>query len=285
VDSTANPAFVFIHGAWHNHHTWDRVIPLLQERGYASVAIDLPGAGAHAAIPATFERRPLDAAAFAIEPSPNADVTQAQRNAAVRAAIDEVADRGNGKVVLVGHSLGGLTVSQLGEQVPHLLHSVVYLAALLLPNGMMAGEMIGSEIMSRSQVLSLLMADPEEVGALRLDSRSEDGDYVARVKETFYGDVSEADFRSILGGLHPDEPAQVAAEPSPITPENFGTLPRHYIRLVDDLAVNIEAQDEMIRQVDAQLGNRTLVHTLEASHSPFLSMPDAVVDILVATAG
>ena len=132
---------------------------------------------------------------------------------------------------------------------------------------------------------SLLMADPEEVGALRLDSRSEDADYVARVKETFYGDVADADFREILGGLHPDEPAQITGEPSPITPDSFGRLPRHYIRLTEDLAVNIEGQDEMIRQVDAQLGNSTLVHSLEASHSPFLSMPAALVDILVATAG
>ena len=74
------------------------------------------------------------------------------------------------------------------EQVPELLHSVVYLAALMLPNGMLAGDMIGSDIMGRSQVLSLLMADPEEVGALRLDTRSEDADYIARVKETFYGE-------------------------------------------------------------------------------------------------
>jgi pimeloyl-ACP methyl ester carboxylesterase len=284
MDSAENPAFVFIHGAWHNHHTWDRVIPLLEERGYACVAIDLPGAEANAAIPAAFGQRPLDVTAFATEPSPNAGVTQAQRNEAALAAINDVAGKGNGKVVLVGHSLGGLTVSQLGEQVPDRLHSVVYLAALLLPYGMMGGDMLGSDVMSRSQVLSVLMADPEEVGVLRMDCRSEDPDYVARVKETFYGDVSDTDFRWILSGLHPDEPAQVTGEPSPITPENFGGLQRHYIRLLDDLAVNIEAQDEMIRLVDTQMGNTTVAHTLEASHSPFLSMPEALVDILVKTA-
>jgi pimeloyl-ACP methyl ester carboxylesterase len=284
METDNNPAFVFIHGAWHNHHTWDKVVSRLAGRGYASVAIDLPGAGANAAVPASFNQRPLDPAAFGSEPSPNAGVSQSQRNEAALAAVREAGERGNGQVVLVGHSLGGLTLNQLGESRPDGLRSLVYLAALMLPNGVTAGEMLGDEAMSRSLVLSVLLADPEEVGALRMDTRSEDADYVARVRQAFYGDVSDADFREILGGLHPDEPAQVAAEPSPISPENFGQLPRHYIRLTEDLAVNIEAQDEMIRRVDQQLGNSTRVHTLQASHSPFLSMPDALVDILVATA-
>jgi pimeloyl-ACP methyl ester carboxylesterase len=285
MDPKQNPAFVFIHGAWHNHHTWDKVVSRLAEQGYASVAIDLPGAGANAAVPASFARRPLDAAAFASEPSPNAGVSQAQRNDAALAAVKSAGEKGNGQVIMVGHSLGGLTVSQLGEQAPELLHAVVYLAALMLPRGATAGEMLGSEAMAGSQVASVLLADPEEVGALRMDTRSDDPDYVARVRETFYGDVTDADFREILGGLHPDEPAQVAGEPSPITRENFGRLPRHYIRLTEDLAVNIEAQDEMIRLVDAQMENSSRVHTLAASHSPFLSMPDALVDILVSTTG
>lgn len=284
MDCKETPAFVFIHGAWHNHHTWDKVVAVLADRGYASVAIDLPGAGANAARPRSFAERPLDASAFATEPSPNAGVTQTQRNDAAMLAIREAARKGNGKVVLVGHSLGGLTVSQVGELEPDLLHAVVYLAALMLPAGMPAGETLAGEHMSRGQVLSLLMADPEEVGAMRLDTASVDDDYVGRLKETFYGDVNDDDFKAIRSGLHPDEPAQVFAVPSPITKEHFGRVPRHYIRLIEDLAVAIEGQDEMIRRVDEQMGNATRVHTLEASHSPFLSMPEALADILVATA-
>ena len=123
-----NPAFVFIHGAWHNHHTWDKVVSRLAERGYASVAIDLPGAGANAAIPLSFNQRPLDPAAFGSEPSPNAGVSQSERNEAALAAVREARERGNGQVVLVGHSLGGLTLNQLGEAKPDGLVSLVYLA-------------------------------------------------------------------------------------------------------------------------------------------------------------
>lgn len=125
--SKSNAAFVFVHGAWHNHATWDRVVPILNGLGFATETLDLPGAGVNARAPASFRRRPFDAAAFASEPSPNAGVTQEERTDAVIAAVEKAADAGNGKVVLVGHSLGGLTISDVAERIPTKLHALVYL--------------------------------------------------------------------------------------------------------------------------------------------------------------
>jgi alpha-beta hydrolase superfamily lysophospholipase len=65
------PAFVLVHGAWHGAATWSRVVPRLEARGHVARALDLPGAGTNAKTPASYDRRPLDAAAFASEPSPN----------------------------------------------------------------------------------------------------------------------------------------------------------------------------------------------------------------------
>ena len=107
--------------------------------------------------------------------------------------------------------------------------------------------------MARAQVPPLFMADPEVVGALRMDVKSSDPDYVARVKEAFYADVSDEDFQAILETLHCDEPAQVAGTPSIITKENYGTASRHYIRCLQDLAIVIEGQDHMIELVDADM--------------------------------
>ncbi len=285
MDTSNNAAFVFIHGAWHNANTWSKVVPLLEEKGYASVAIDLPGAGQNAQIPASFNQRPLDPAAFGTEPSPNAGTTQDERNEATLAAIKEAAGKGNRKVVLVGHSLGGLTLSPVAEMASDQLHAVVYLTAFMLPNGMVAGQMIMDETMAEAMVPGLFMADPEAVGAMRLDTKSEDADYVARTREAFYGDVSDDDFQHALNNLHPDEPAQVVAVPSPITAENFGSVSRHYIRCTQDKAISIGGQDKMIALVDEQMGNSTTAHTLEASHSPFFSQPENLANILVGVAG
>ncbi len=87
------------------------ILPRLEAQGFRTRAIDLPGAGVHAKYPESYRKRPFDASAFAAEMSPNAGVTQADRTRAVVAEIDALGGGG----VLVGHSLGGLTVTSVGE--------------------------------------------------------------------------------------------------------------------------------------------------------------------------
>lgn len=274
------PAFLFIHGAWHGAATWRRVIPLLQESGYRALALDLPGAGAHAKSPAAYYERPLDREAFATQLSPNAGVSQAERTRAVVSLIEEIGE----PVILVGHSLGGLTISAVAEEVPDLVRALVYLAAFLVPPGMPAIAMIQHETMASSIVPSLFQGDPAVIGALRLDPRTDDPLYRAQVKAAFYGDVSEADFDQALASLHSDEPAGVGMQPSSITAARFGRVPRHYIRCLEDRAIPITGQDFMIAAVDGVIGGETYQHTMTTSHSPFYSKPEALVDILTSIA-
>ena len=98
-------------------------------------------------------------------------MTQGERNEAILLAIQEAASLGNGQVVLVGHSLGGLTLTPVAQMVPEQLYAVVYLVAFLLPKDMSATVMIADESMSKAKVPDLLMADPETTGALRVGPR------------------------------------------------------------------------------------------------------------------
>lgn len=280
-----NPAFVLVHGAWHGGACWDRVKAALEAAGHAVLAPDLPGAGADAQSPKSFAQRPLDPAAFGTEPSPNAGVTQDARTQAILDAVEQASGLGNGKVIVVGHSLGGITLSPVSEAAPDKVSAAVYLCAFMLPPGMPAVAMILSEIMSDALVPPLFMADPEQVGALRVDVASEDTDYLRGLRQAFYGDLSDADFAEARSGLHCDEPVAVAAVPSGITPERFGRVPRHYIRCTEDRAIPLAGQDHMIREVDAAMGNTTRVHTLAASHSPFYSQPTQLAALLRDIAG
>ena len=167
------PAFVLIHGSWHGAWTWNEMTPLLAKAGYASIAIDLPGAGTRTRFPQSFLKRPLDKAAFATEKSPVAAITQGDRTKAAIDAVDHAVGLGNGKVAIVGHSWGGVTISHVAEAVPEKLHAVVYLTAFLLPNGMTAGAILGDPAFETGQVTPLLMAEPAKTGALRIDPRRE----------------------------------------------------------------------------------------------------------------
>ena len=278
--SSENAAFVLVHGAWHGQQTWDDLVPLLEVRGHSVIAFDLPGAGGNAAVPESFTVRPLDPAQFATEHSPNAGVTQSERTEATIAVVRMAAAQGNGKVVLVGHSLGGLTISAVTEAIPDEISAVVYLTAFLLPPGMLAAEVIGHETMATAKVPACFMADPSVVGAMRLDVASDDPEYLAKVKDAFYGDLADEQFARALAHLHPDEPAQVAGTPSTITAERFGRVARHYIRCANDQAITASGQDLMMRATDAAIGGHTTVHHMDTSHSPFHSDPTGLATIL-----
>jgi pimeloyl-ACP methyl ester carboxylesterase len=274
-------AFVLVHGGWHNQSTWDKVTPILEARGNAVLTLDLPGAGAKTIAPKSFSVRPFDPAAFAAEPSPVAGVTQLERTHAVVALVKEAASLCDGKVILVGHSAGGMTISGVAEHVPELLGAVVYLAGFMVPNGLPLLAMLPHESMASALSPGLFIGDPVAIGATRINPGPADDAYRSLLKASFYADVTDAEFARAASRLHCDEPNGGALAPSEITPGRFGTVPRHYIRTTQDRAVPLAGQDHMIAAVDGTIGGTTITHTLESSHSPFLSQPAALSKILL----
>jgi pimeloyl-ACP methyl ester carboxylesterase len=279
--SATKAAFVLVHGGWHNHSAWNRVTPLLEAGGFAALTLDLPGAGVNAIAPTSLGLRPFDPVAFATERSPIAGVTQEQRTQAVVALVKEAASRSGGKVILVGHSAGGMTISAVAEQVPNLLLAVVYLAGFLMPNGLPLLAMLQHESLSSALAPGLFVGDPVAIGATRIHAGSTDEAYRSLLKASFYADVSEADFAHAASQLHCDESNAGALTPSDITPGRFGTVPRHYIRCTQDRAIPLTGQDHMIATVDRAIGGKTTTHTLESSHSPFLSQPAKLAKVLI----
>jgi len=280
--SSAKAVFVLVHGGWHNRSAWDKVTPLLKANGMAVLTLDLPGAGVNAIAPTSLGVRPFDPAAFAAERSPIAGVTQEERTQAVVALVKEAAILGNGRVILVGHSAAGITISAVAEEVPDLLLAVVYLAGFMVPNGQSLLAMLQHESMSLAVAPKLFVGDAATIGATRIHAGSSDHAYRSLMKAAFYDDLPESEFAQAASRLHCDEPNSGAFAPSEITPERFGTVSRHYIRCTQDRAVPLRGQDYMIAAVDIAIGGKTTTYTLESSHSPFLSQPDALARILLS---
>src|SRR5258708_37888433 len=273
------PAFVFVHSAWLSAATWQKLIPLLEARGYVARALDLPGAGANAKAPASYDRRPLDAAAFASEPSPNASVTQEDRTRAVIALVEDMRRQTGAPIVLVGHSLGGLTVTAVAETIPEQLHAAVYLCAYMVPPGMPTSA-IRQGVNSGSLVQAVQKANPKEVGAIRIDPRSEDSDYREQLRLAFFGDVSPTEFALGLTPMHCVQPVRPVLTPSAMTAERFVRGPRHYFPILQDRAILIAPQDFLISTGHIAMGNLTHAPTFAPSYVPYLSQPAAVSEIL-----
>jgi pimeloyl-ACP methyl ester carboxylesterase len=276
------PAFVFVHGGWVDHSIWRLAIEHLQAYGYVARSLDLPGCGVYANAPRSYRERPLDAQAFATEPSPNAGITQEERTAAVVSFVEETAREISGPVVLVSQSLCGLTVTAVAEAIPQQLRAVVYISGFLQSPGMTAIALLQHATLAESQVPPLFLADPRVVGASRIDFQSDNAEYRARIKQALCADVSDAAFSAAVAGANCDEPAGVLWVPAHITAERFGGVPRHYVRCLDDRAIPLEGQDFMIAALDGALGGHTHTHTLASSHFPFYSQPEALTAILRA---
>lgn len=93
--------------------------------------------------------------------------------------------------------------------------------------------------------------------------------------EVFFGDCTEAQQRWAFARLT-DEPLRPSLEKPHLTPGRFGAVPKSYIRCAKDRALSIECQDDMIARQPCDR-----IATLESSHSPFLSMPDALAQAIV----
>src|SRR5687768_6459773 len=109
--------FVLIHGSWHGGWCFDAVAALLRAEGHTVVAPDLPGMGGTEAelVAVTLEGW----AEFA-----------AQHCRTMKRNLN------GAQVILAGHSRGGLVVSQAAETAPESVDALVYICAMMLPNGM-----------------------------------------------------------------------------------------------------------------------------------------------------
>ena len=270
--------FLLVHGAWHAAAHWNAVAELLVAQGHRVHAIDLPGSGLEAGYPRAYLRN--DFAALATEASPVANIGLADHRDAVVARVREMAR--HGKVTLIGHSMGGLAITAAAEAVPELIERVVYLTAYVPSDAAPTGAALGALPEGATSTSgAIIVADPTKVGAMRINPRNGDPDYVEAGRKALYGDVPTEEYERYAAFFAPDMPLQMALDDARGTAKRWGRLKRTFIRTLQDRTIPLALPDRMIADADAATpGNRFDVRALDSSHSPFASMPEALVKVL-----
>jgi pimeloyl-ACP methyl ester carboxylesterase len=270
--------FLLVHGAWHSAAHWNRLAEQLTARGHVVDAIDLPGSGLEATYPAAYLTR--DTEALAGEKSPIAAVTLDD----YRDAIVERLQRLGGDVTLVGHSMGGLAITAAAEAAPHLVRRLVYLSAYVPSPQAKSGAELGALPEGATSLSgAILVGDPMQTGAMRIDPRNADPAYVEAGRRALYNDMPTEEYLRFAAYFNPDYPLAVAFADARGTAGRWGALPRMFIRLTEDHTVPPALQDRMIADADTMTpGNRFDVRELASSHSAFASMPDRLAAILEA---
>ncbi|GMK49059.1 esterase [Paenibacillus glycanilyticus] len=225
--------FVFVHGSWHGAWCWDKIIFPLQEEGHRVITFDLPGHG--------LDKTPVNQVTLK-------DYTD---------RLCTILDNEEEKVILVGHSMAGLVISQTAEYRPEKIQTLVYLCAYLPKNG--------------QSLIQIAQSEKKEDDSPSLVVISEDQTFLSLndelIRYSFYGDCSDQDVTKAREKLCL-EPFSPFVTPVTLTEKNFGSLPRVYIETLKDKAISLNLQRKMYSESLCKA-----IISLDSDHSPFYSQP------------
>lgn len=271
------PPVVLVHGSWHGSWCWSLVTEHLAGLSVPAVAVDLDGHGLKGPSPQARWDRPFGAVAYATEPSPVAAVTA---SSAAATLIGQLRRIGNGRpCVLVAHSMGGVVATAVAEQAPELVSELIYMSAFAPVSGKPTAYYFGLPEASPA-VTNLLVGDPLETGALRMDAG--DRERHRAIHHVFYNDVDDVTAAAAMSMLTPDGPAGIPGETLTVTAQRYGTVPHTYVVCLRDNAFPVALQRLFIAEIDAVSAKPTTVQELDTSHSPFLSQPAELATIIAA---
>lgn len=178
------------------------------------------------------------------------------------ARVAEVLRAAPEPAILVGHSMGGMPISAAAEAAPERVRALVYLCAFLPRDGESLMDVEGRN--PRSTVPASAVPDAEG----RTLTVPAD-----RHRDLFYGDVDPEVMTRAQGRLTP-QPAAPFQDRVALG-AGFAGVPKHYVECLRDGAISIELQRDM-----AGATRGVTVHSLDSDHSPMLSRPVELADLL-----
>ncbi|MCP8952800.1 alpha/beta fold hydrolase [Bacillus safensis] len=226
--------FLFVHGAFQGGWCWDQITPALQQKGHKVVAIDLPGSGE--------------------DVTPPQDVSLKSYVKKVVSTIEKI----DQPVILVGHSMSGMVISQAAEEIPEKIKKLVYVCAFVPENGQAVSDIASggpkATLNEKDQTLTLI----EEF-----------------IAEDMLNESSEEDLRLFKRNIRP-QPVQPFEDKVSLTNIRFGHVPSVYIETTKDRSIPIDLQRQMYATRSFER-----IYTLDADHFPFYSRKKELVGCLL----
>ena len=227
--SAAKPTVVLVHGAWADASGWSQVAERLQKDGYRVLAPANP-------------LRSVDGDA---------------------AYLQSILAQENGPFVLVGHSYGGVAITNAAAGNPD-VDALVYVNAFVPDTGEDILHLAGEGTLVPS---SIEFKGYPPFGATDVDI------YIkpASFRETIAGDLSAKD-AAVLAVTQ--RPLSLAAAAGPTTATAWKTIPSWYLLGTEDRTITPAAQRSMAERAGAT------IEEVKASHLSLISRPGDVVELI-----
>ncbi|KAJ5587141.1 uncharacterized protein N7459_002906 [Penicillium hispanicum] len=249
---TPQPTLVFVHGAWHSPECWDRVVPILQQRGYRCLTPQVEFCGT---------AEPVNSLA--------GSVNQIQSLIAQETAAGK-------NVVVVNHSFGGSVgctsvqgfsrknSSRLSDDAGHVL-GIVQLCAFMPPPNASLYDLID---------LDTSFHHADAAGWEIIDN--------GEPAHVFYNDLSPEDAQLWKSRLLKHSNGTLTDRDNVYA--GWADVPVWYLVCSRDQAIPLQVQETMVAAAQ-NAGASVTTKYLEASHSPFLSKPDETAEFILEAVG
>jgi pimeloyl-ACP methyl ester carboxylesterase len=215
-----------VHGAFADASSWSHVIPILQATGHRTIGVQLPLSSVE---------DDAQSIGRALEGSPRA--------------------------LLVGHSYGGLVISEAGRDNPNVA-GLVYIAAIALDEGEAA--------------LPFLSAYPVESAE---HYQSDSGGFLVVDRERFPRDfAADVPLQAAQVLAATQKPVSASGFNTPVGAPAWKTLPSWYQISEQDAMIHPDAQRFMAGRANSQM------LSLPCSHASMIAHPTAIAEFILSAA-
>lgn len=223
---------VLVHGAFAGAWCWEPVFPELQAAGHDVVAIDLPGAGE--------------------DHTPVEEVTLDAYAERICEALSEQPEPS----VLVGHSMGGIAITQAAARCPDKISLMVYVCAFLPQDAQSLVDLASQPEGADDQIQANMVVEGDPPVASLPGAAARDAVYNCCTDE------------QAAWGIERRRPMALVPFVTPVSLGDSGAadLPRVYVHCAQDHSIPPALQRRMVSESPCQE-----VVELDTDHSPYLS--------------
>jgi pimeloyl-ACP methyl ester carboxylesterase len=247
---------VLVHGGAHGAWCWEPTVPHLDG---PVLAIDLPpksvrsGDGRREQLPELLTLTIDDFAASTI-----ADIDAA----------------GFDRFVLVGHSMGGLTISEVAARVPERVARLVYVSCIVPPEGGSAIDALPEEL---HEMTSNAIEEARRGGTNPIGDFDE-----GTARFMFCNDMADEQQRFVLDRIGTEVVGILAED---VSRKGIpSALPKTYVKLLQDQSLAPPDQDRLIANLRESPGGDVDVIELDSGHDAMVSHPQELAAVLNALA-
>lgn len=256
LENVKTKKFVLVHGEGFGAWSWYKTIALLEEVGLVPTALDLRGSG-------------ID------RTDTNSVTTLADYSKPLTDYLENLSE--DEKVILVGHSSGGASVSYALEHFSQKISKAVFLCATMVSDGqrpfdVFAEELGSSELfLKESEFLIYGNGKDEPPTAFMFGN--------LQLKGLYFNQTPTKDVALATVSMRPI-PLGPIMEKLSLSPENYGKGRRFFIQTLDDRALSPDVQEKLVRENPPE----GVFKIKGSDHCPFFSKPQSLHKILLEIA-